>query len=218
MCSQESTQKRKGKEGGEEGEFKRPRPVLLTRKKQYSDKLADCVKTFCCECDQVVALSGIRKHLSGVHKMTLTEYRGLYGNPEKQIIRMVFHSCGVCKKDVVLDYLQLVKHLRKEHSIKGKAFTEYNNKFLKMIRIRNQGKRSISPRSKKAMQKVEDSVILASTTPPTSTPITKEDPSPITISSTSPRVAPVPTCSLCSKLFKSNMQLKMHTRREHVGA
>ena len=211
MCIKESTLKRKAEAGGE---FKLPRPVLLTRKKQYSSKLADCVKIFCCECNQVVALSGIRKHLSGIHKMTITEYRGLYGNPEKQIIRMVFHSCGVCQKDVVLDYLQLVKHLRKEHSIKGKAFTEYNNKFLKMIRVRNQSKRSTSPPTKKSMKKVEESL----TTPSTPTTTTKEEPGPFTTTSTSPRVAPVPTCPLCSRHFKSNMQLKMHTRREHGGA
>ena len=218
MCMKESTLKRQGTTGGEEGDFKRPRPVPLVRKKQYSNRLADCVKIFCCECDQVVTLSGVRKHLAGVHKMVMTEYRQLYGNPEKQIIRMVYHSCKVCRKDVVLDYLQLGKHLKKAHKIKGAAVTEYNNKYLEMLRVKNPSKKSTSPPSKKASKNPVEPMTPSPTPQITPTTVSKEETSPPTPTSTSPRLAPLPTCTRCSKVFKSNMQLKMHTRREHGGA
>ena len=99
MCMKESTLKRQGEAGGEEAEFKRPRPVPLVRKKQYSNMLADCVKTFCCECDQAIKLSGLRKHINHNHKyLSIMQYKELYGDPKRQIIQMVYHTCTLCKK------------------------------------------------------------------------------------------------------------------------
>ena len=41
----------------------------------YSNKMEDSVKTFCWECDQAISLSGLTKHLRGVHKKSVVEYR-----------------------------------------------------------------------------------------------------------------------------------------------
>ena len=92
--------------------IKKPK-VLKT--KLYSNSLANCVKTFCCGCDQAINLSLLRKHVRSHHEQSLLEYRKLYGSPEKQIIQLVYHTCTICSKDVVLDYDTLNKHMRSQH-------------------------------------------------------------------------------------------------------
>ena len=195
MCT--TSDKRKG-EVEERGEFKKPRTADIPRKRSYSNNLIDCVKTFCCECDQVINLSGLRKHLLNKHKVNAKDYVKVYGNPKMQVIQMVYHKCGLCKKTIVLDYDVLVKHLKLAHKIKGKAVTDYNNSFLKMIVDKTGGKKS-----KYNKQKQQQS----------GTPQVKSS----TSSSPTTRLAPVPTCNHCSRLFTSNMQLKMHMRRDHVS-
>ena len=99
----------------------------------YSNKMEEAVKTFCWLCDQVISLSGLTKHVRGVHKESAVEYREKFGEPKKQLLKLVFHKCGICSKDILLDYLVLVKHLRKAHRIKGAATSEYNSKYMDMI-------------------------------------------------------------------------------------
>ena len=99
----------------------------------YSNKMEEAVKTFCWLCDQVISLSGLTKHLRGVHKKSAVEYREKFGEPKKQLLKLVFHKCGICSKDILLDYLVLVKHLRKAHRIKGAATSDYNSKCMDMI-------------------------------------------------------------------------------------
>ena len=79
-----------------------------------NDPTKSC-KTFCCCCDQVITLSGLRKHVKSRHQITLTEYKELYGEPRKQIIQLVFHKCAFCQKSILLDTDSLSKHLRKAH-------------------------------------------------------------------------------------------------------
>ena len=92
--------------------IKKPKVV---KTKLYSNSLANCVKTFCCGCDQAINLSLLRKHVRSHHEQSLPEYRKLYGSPEKQIIQLVYHTCNICHKDVVLDYDTLNKHMRSQH-------------------------------------------------------------------------------------------------------
>ena len=88
----------------------------------YSNNMSDCIKTFCCECDEVVNMSGLRKHLRR-HGMSLVEYRNLYGDHYTQVIQMVFHTCIYCKEDIVLDYDTLKKHLRIVHRLTIAGYT-----------------------------------------------------------------------------------------------
>ena len=82
----------------------------------FSNSLVNCVKTFCCECDKPVNLSGLSKHLVKNHKhLTNMQYKQLHGDPQDQIIQMIFHKCGLCKKDIVNDYIALMKHLKGQH-------------------------------------------------------------------------------------------------------
>ena len=82
----------------------------------YSNSLVNCVKTFCCECDKPINLSGLSKHLVKHHKhLSNMQYKQLHGDPQDQIIQMVFHNCALCKKDIVNDYVALMKHLKGQH-------------------------------------------------------------------------------------------------------
>ena len=92
--------------------IKKPKVV---KTKLYSNSLTNCVKTFCCGCDQAINLSLLRKHVRSHHEQSLPEYRKLYGSPEKQIIQLVYHTCNLCNKDVLLDYDTLNKHMRSKH-------------------------------------------------------------------------------------------------------
>ena len=93
------------------------RKVPATSTRIYSNSMSDCIKTFCCECDEVVNMSGLRKHLRR-HGMGLVEYRNLYGDHYTQVIQMVFHTCMYCKKDIVLDYdtLRVIPSLEEDPS------------------------------------------------------------------------------------------------------
>ena len=201
MCT---TSNKMNEEVEEGGEFKKPRTADIRRKRNYSNNLIDCVKTFCCECDQVINLSGLRKHLLNKHKVNAKDYVKVYGNPKIQIVKMVYHECGLCKKTIVLDYDVLVKHLKLAHKIKGPAVTDYNNSFLKMIVDKSGSKKS--KYNKQKQQQPGTSHVKSSTSSSSS----QSSSSPTT------RVAPVPTCNHCLRLFSSNMQLKMHMRRDHV--
>ena len=88
----------------------------------FSTDPSKSCKTFCCVCDQAVTLSGLRKHATTQHKITLTEYKVLYGNPRMQIIQLVFHRCAFCQKSILLDTDDMSKHLRKVHQTSYKAY------------------------------------------------------------------------------------------------
>ena len=200
MCNKEPNTSLKMK-SEEIDVFKKPKPP--TKKRTYSNTLADCVKIFCGVCDQIINLSGLRKHLN-IHKIGQGNYVKLYGNAKTQIIKMMYHQCGICRQDVVLDYDALSKHLKTVHKVKGRGISEYSNQHLKM-RL-----------SKSIKADTANSATTTTLSRATTKPEVCVDASTIPAFSPSPRVAPVPTCNHCSRLFRSNMQLKMHMRREHA--
>ena len=110
---------------------KKANQLLLSNNQQpskvFSNDPTKSCKTFCCECDQVVTLSGLRKHVKSKHQMTHTEYKAMYGNPRKQIIQLVYHLCWFCQATVLLDTDDLSKHLKKAHQT---AFKEYLVKYM----------------------------------------------------------------------------------------
>jgi hypothetical protein len=69
--------------------MKKPKVLPTPTTRVYSYSLSGSDKMFCCECDQVVILSGLRKHLQRVHQQGIAQYRELYGDPATQIIQLV---------------------------------------------------------------------------------------------------------------------------------
>ena len=97
----------------------------------YSNSMGDSVKTFCCHCDKVVTLSGLEEHILSHNKMTIKEYKKLYGNPRTQITKPVFHKCGLCTEELLLDANIIAKHVKKCHQME---FNAYSIKFLSTAR------------------------------------------------------------------------------------
>ena len=108
---------------------------------------------------------------------------------------MVYHSCSICQEDVVLDYQTHLKHLRKHRTNMSKYSSQYMTTSALVIR----------PITKK----MESSKVVQ--TP--SLRLEKETQVTITRKSSSPSS---PECSSCSRVFRSNMELKMHKRRIHA--
>ena len=87
--------------------YKQKQAAAQTARKGKSEKVFSedpnmTCKNFCCLCDRVVPLSSMKNHTKSQHKVTLTEYKALYGNPKKQIIKLVYHRCVLCKSSVCL--------------------------------------------------------------------------------------------------------------------
>ena len=86
------------------------------------------VKVFCNLCDGVYQMSGLRKHIAHRHKMTKSAYISGFGDIRKQIISLVYHSCGICKKTMLLDTDIISKHTTKKHKI---GYTAYAGKYMR---------------------------------------------------------------------------------------
>merc|ERR1719319_789887 len=121
------------------------------------------------------------------------EYRKRYGNPQKQVIQMVYHSCSICQEEVVLDYHTLLKHLRKHKTNMSKYSSQYMTTSSALV---------VGPITKE----VESYKVVQAPS------LRLERETQVTIT----RKTSSPQCSSCSRAFRSNMELKMHNRRIHA--
>jgi hypothetical protein len=69
----------------------------------------------------------LEEHILSHNKMTIKEYKKLYGIPRTQITQFVFHKCGICTEELLLDVNIITKHVKKCHQMK---FNAYSVKFL----------------------------------------------------------------------------------------
>ena len=93
--------------------------------KKFSNSLEDSVKTFCCECGSVTPITGLDEHIA-THKMDMEMYRRLYGSPFSQIIELVYHKCGLCYKDLLMDVKSIKRHIEVSHQL---HYEDYSGKF-----------------------------------------------------------------------------------------
>ena len=161
--------------------------------KNYSNNMSDAVQTFCGDCDKTMFLGELEDHIGSQHELSLCEYKRFYRKPSTQLIRLTYHKCNLCWKDIVLDKGRILQHLKKSHG--GKSFAEYKHQFLAETSTNGKDQKLASAASSKLAPKEEPSI------------------RPQEILS---RRAPWPECSSCGRNFKSNMHLKMHIRREHL--
>ena len=91
------------------------KPVKGTKK--FSSDPSMICQTFCCVCDKVVPLSSMKSHAKTWHKMTITEYKDLFGHPKKQILHPVYHRCALCKATVLFAPDEMYTHLKKTHRV-----------------------------------------------------------------------------------------------------
>ena len=222
-----STRNRKLDEASNSPVFQKPKTTTPPTAKKapsrlYSNSLTDCVKTFCCECDQQVRLSGLRKHLAWHHKhLSMLQYIKLYGQPKKQIIKMVYHNCALCKKDIVHDYNAMLNHLKKRvHKTNmAKYVREYMDKEIRPSPLMKPMTSVPEPSKHNSLEdgtRIEAVAASAAPIAPDS-PFPCLSPSSSPMASKSPNLPSIsPSCSPCSRVFRSNMEFKMHRRRIHA--
>ena len=119
------------------------KPVKGTKK--FSSDPSMICQTFCCVCDKVVPLSSMKSHAKTWHKMTITEYKDLFGHPKKQILHPVYHRCALCKATVLFAPDEMYTHLKKKHRV---SYKEYSAKFLGQQQGRSS---SIEPKNKDSL-------------------------------------------------------------------
>ena len=73
-----------------------------------------------------ITLNYMRNHTKIRHNMTICEYKDLHGNHREQVIAEVWHKCGLCEEETLLDYDFLKNHLN-IHKI---ALKEYSARFI----------------------------------------------------------------------------------------
>ena len=160
--------------------------------------LKSLARPFCCECDKVVTLSGMRKHVKTWHQMTFTQYNNIYGNPRMQIIHLVYHKCAYCQSSIVLDSEDLSKHLKKKHQT---SYKEYIIRYMAKAQPQNSGatphKNTASLNQDSATQHQNTATLHQNTT----------------MEKTSKSYSVVIRCDQCPRTFKLNIQLKIHKRK-----
>ena len=97
----------------------------------YSNDMSEACKTICKVCQAQVSLTGMRSHTRNNHKMIIQEYKEAYGNPKDQIVKMIYHKCGLCQADVLFNSDNIQNHVVRKHQY---SLKEYNAKFIACIK------------------------------------------------------------------------------------
>ena len=91
--------------------------------KIFSNDMADCLKTICKICLAKVSLNAIRMHTMQFHNLRIKEYKEKFGNPGDNVITMVYHKCGLCQKELKLNWDDMKGHLSWNHNLKLKDYS-----------------------------------------------------------------------------------------------
>ena len=155
----------------------------IKNSKVFSNNVRKSCKTFCCVCNKVVTLSGMRKHVKTWHQMTFTAYKELYGNPRMQIIQIVYHKCAFCQSSILFNTDDMSKHMKKKHQT---SYKEYIYRYMTKPKSNSPTARLPTPVQKKEAVPIEEKIV------------------PLLV---------VIRCNQCPRTFKQNIQLKKHKRK-----
>ena len=200
------------------------KPRKMRAAKQMSNDPNMSCRVFCNMCDKLYILSGLRKHVAKKHSITFTEYKRRHGDPKRQIINMVYHSCRLCKKRVILDTEELSKHL-KVHKL---GYTQYMKEHMEkgsgLIRPRSvSSSPPVSPQPRTQFPTVPSLPPTPPPSPPLTIPSIKKEPQE-TLSYFPVKEEPVEVispsmviiqCHQCFRVFKQNKQLLVHMKKNH---
>ena len=115
-------------------------PKVDLRNTRYSNHMKDTVQSYCQICKVPQTFTRMRLHTKSRHGISITDYKKQYGQLIENIVETVYHKCGICNKDILLDHDTLATHA-KGHGITHKAYSEMyitlkaqddNNKALKL--------------------------------------------------------------------------------------
>ena len=111
----------------------------------YSNDMTDACRTKCRICNWEVTLNYMRNHTKNAHSMTIHEYKDLHGKHREQIVAEIWHKCGLCEEDMLLDADDIRSHTRKHQT----SLKDYNAKFI--IGSKTSPRRKIKKEIKKEM-------------------------------------------------------------------
>ena len=93
-----------------------------TQERVFSNNMSDASTHKCRICGRDTTLTGMRAHTSRYHSMNIKEYVETYGNYRTMLSREVYHRCGLCQEELLLDGDALHKHCNK-HKMLMKEYT-----------------------------------------------------------------------------------------------
>ena len=107
--------------------------------KTFSNNMRDAVQTTCKICNNNYTLTAMRSHTRKLHNMTISKYKETYGQLE--ILKPIYHKCGLCSYEIILDSDLIMGHLRVKHSI---THGNYNAQFM----VTAKGNQSLNSKQK----------------------------------------------------------------------
>ena len=90
---------------------------------RYSNHMKDAVRSYCQICNVPQTFTTMRSHAKSRHGISITDYKKKYGQLIKNIVEVIYHKCGICNKDILLDGDTLATHAR-FHGLTHKAYSE----------------------------------------------------------------------------------------------
>ena len=99
--------------------------------RKYSNDMKDAVCTICQICYKVFKFVAMRGHTKKNHGLTIMAYREKYGKLVP--LEEIFHKCGLCGHEMILDSDNVMIHLKQSHNI---THANYNAEFMVTARGR----------------------------------------------------------------------------------
>ena len=90
---------------------------------RYSNQMKDSVQSYCQICKIPQTFTRMRSHTKSRHDISITDYKKQYGQLIENIVELIYHKCGICNKDILLDGDTLATHA-KGHGVTHKAYSE----------------------------------------------------------------------------------------------
>ena len=97
-----------------------------SKSKKFSSDMTDACKTICQVCKMPVTLNYMRNHTKNFHGISINDYKNKFGNHRDQIVEEVYHKCGICCEEMLLDADNIHLHV-KRHKI---SLKDYNAKYI----------------------------------------------------------------------------------------
>jgi len=107
--------------------------LLNSTGKTYSDSYGDSCIVVCSICGEHMPIVSMRWHTSSLHHLSITKYKEQCGG-QLTFVRIAFHLCKLCGKEIQLDKDSIASHVRGAHRIPA---SQYNQQF--MINTRRVG-------------------------------------------------------------------------------
>ena len=92
-------------------------------KAEYSSHMKDSVQSQCQLCSKPQDFKKMRLHTKLIHGVNIKDYKKKYGPIIDNIVKIIYHTCRICSKDVLLDSDTLGNHVR-THGITHKAYSQ----------------------------------------------------------------------------------------------